>query len=118
MGDYRKLIVWQDAHELAVEVYRVTKGFPDDEKYGLTAQVRRGSASVAANIAEGSGRGTQKELARFCRIAQGSLNEVEYHVILARDLGYVDHRSAEVITLRVASLRRRLTKFIRSLAPS
>ena len=86
MKDFRDLQVWQKAHQLTLTVYRLTASFPQTEWYGLTTQLRRSSASVAANLAEGCGRNGDAELARFCSIAMGSASELEYHLLLARDL--------------------------------
>ncbi|MHB2017325.1 MAG: four helix bundle protein [Candidatus Xenobia bacterium] len=72
MRDFRSLKVWQKSHQLTLAVYSATKGFPKDELYGLTSQVRRAAASIAANIAEGCRRNGSAELARFCHIAMGS----------------------------------------------
>ena len=93
MADYRNLLVWQRAHTLALCVYDVTARFPRHEAYGLTAQARQAAVSVPANLAEGSGRGSQAELVRYSRIANGSLNELEYHLLLAKDLNYLDAES-------------------------
>ena len=86
--DFRRLMAWERAHALTLAVYRVTAEFPDHERYGLVSQMRRACASSGTNIAEGCGRDTNKELARFIDIATGSASEVEYQVLLARDLGY------------------------------
>jgi four helix bundle protein len=72
MRDFHGLVVWQKAHALTLNVYRVTKRFPDDERFGLTSQLRRSAASVPANLAEGCGRGGEQEFARFVQIATGS----------------------------------------------
>ena len=97
MRDFRQLLVWEKAHAFTLEIYKVTSRFPKEELYGLTSQLRRASASIAANIAEGFGRGGNVELARFLQIAKGSAFEVEYHVLLARDLGLItkEHESLE-----------------------
>jgi four helix bundle protein len=87
MGDFKKLDVWQAAHTLACEVYRETGAFPKTEAYGLTNQLRRSSASIAANIAEGCGRSGDIEFSRFIRISLGSATELEYHLLLSRDIG-------------------------------
>ena len=89
MQDYRKLMVWSKAHQLTLGIYRQTRAFPADEKYTLTAQLRRAALSIPANIAEGSGRDTRLDFRRFLQIALGSTNEVEYCLILARDLEYL-----------------------------
>jgi len=115
MSDYRRLLVWQQAHALTLEVYQATASFPKEELYGLASQLRRAAVSVAANIAEGTGRGTRPELARFCRIACGSLNELEYHLLLSRDLRYFDEKPHRVLAGRIVGLRRMLTRFIQSL---
>ena len=94
MKDFRDLAVWQKAHALAVDTYRATDAFPKSELYGLTSQIRRAASSIPANIAEGYGRSGDAELARFLQIAMGSASELEYHVLLARDLellGGVDY---------------------------
>jgi four helix bundle protein len=87
MRDFRKLKVWEKAHQLTLAVYRATRVFPKEELYGLTAQARRASASIPCNIAEACGRHGAKEFARFLDIAAGSASELEYHLLLARDLG-------------------------------
>ena len=85
---FRDLVVWQKAHELVLAVYRLTESFPDREKFGLSHQMRRAAVSIPANIAEGFGKRSQAEKARFLNIAEGSLEECRYYLILARDLGY------------------------------
>ena len=90
MKDFKKIQVWQKAHELVLRIYQVTMLFPKDELYGLTSQIRRAASSIPANIAEGCGRNTQIELARFVHIASGSASELEYHLLLARDLGFIE----------------------------
>jgi four helix bundle protein len=86
MKDFKELKVWSKAHALTLFVYGVTRTFPKDEIYGLTSQLRRSAASIAANIAEGCGRRSDGELARFLQIARGSASETEYNLLLARDL--------------------------------
>ncbi|CAD7851210.1 MAG: hypothetical protein [Olavius algarvensis Gamma 1 endosymbiont] len=94
MGDYRQLSVWAKAHQLVLLVYRKTRQFPADERFGLISQMRRAAASIPSNIAEGSGRGSDQDFARFARIATGSTNELEYQCILAKDLGYLAEQDA------------------------
>ena len=89
MKDFRKLEVLRKAHELTLEVYRVTKAFPSDERFGLTSEIRRCAASVAANIAEGCGRGSNSEFRHYLQMAMGSASELEYHLLLSRDLAYL-----------------------------
>lgn len=85
---FRELVVWQRARELASQLYRLTQGFPREELYGLTGQLRRAGISVASNIAEGSGRGTRSDYRNFLRIARGSALEIQSQLIIARDLGF------------------------------
>ena len=115
MSDYRKLRVWQNAHALVLDVYQCTVRFPKDEQYALTAQIRRSAASIPANIAEGTGRTTQKELAYFCGVARGSLNELEYHLLLAHDLRYLPADAHAMLGSRLSELRGMLTKFMKTL---
>jgi four helix bundle protein len=85
---FKDLLVWQKAHKFVLESYSYSKGFPKEELYGLTSQYRRASVSIAANIAEGFKKRGRKDKARFMNIAQGSLEECRYYLILAQDLGY------------------------------
>jgi four helix bundle protein len=107
MGDFKKLKVWQKSHELALDMYKVTEGFPDRERFGLTGQVRRAAASIPTNIAEGCGSGTDNELGRYIRISLGSAVELEYQLILARDLGMLPltaYQSLTAATLEIQSM--------------
>lgn len=89
MQDFRELKVWQKAHELTLTIYRATASFPREERFGMTSQIRRCAASVPANLAEGRCRRTDREFARFVETALGSASETSYHLLLARDLGYL-----------------------------
>lgn len=89
MRDFKELLVWQKAHRFVLDIYQDSHGFPSDERFGLTAQLRRAAVSIASNIAEGSGREGDREFARYLSIAAGSASEAEYQVLLARDLGYL-----------------------------
>ncbi|MBI5772864.1 MAG: four helix bundle protein, partial [Verrucomicrobia bacterium] len=84
---FRDLVVWQKAHQFVLAIYRLTKGFPADERFGLTSQIRRAAVSVAANVSEGFAKRGKADKARFFNIAQGSLEEVHYYLILGNDLG-------------------------------
>ena len=104
MGDFKKLAVWGKSYQLTLNVYAATKDFPKEEMYGLTSQIRRAAYSIPSNIAEGSGRGTDKELIHFLQIALGSANELEFHLSLSRDLEYLEidiHQSLESSVLEV-----------------
>ncbi len=85
---FEDLLVWQKAHRIVLGVYQFSNGFPKSEMYGLTSQIRRAAVSIPANIAEGFKRRTRPEKIRFMNVAQGSLEETRYYLILARDLGY------------------------------
>ena len=86
---FRKLLVWQRAHQLVLLIYKTTEAFPKSELFGLTSQMRRAAVSVPANIAEGYAAGGEGQLSRFLNISQGSLAEVEYYLILSTDLKYI-----------------------------
>jgi len=86
---FRDLKVWEKAHNLVLEIYKTTKNFPKEETYGLVAQLRRSGASIPTNIAEGFKRKSKKDYAHFINIAESSLEESKYHIILAKDLGYI-----------------------------
>ena len=96
MKDFRQLKVWQKAHQLTLDVYRLTASFPSDEIYGLTTQMRRAGSSIPANLAEGCGRNGDAELSRFCHIAMGSASELEYHLLLARHLKVIGSGDYEI----------------------
>src|SRR5208282_1209161 len=91
MRNYKDLRVWDEAHRLTLSVYKATQGFPKEERFGLTSQLRRASASIAANLAEGCGRRSDGEMARYIQIAMGSGAELSYHLLLARDLGFLEN---------------------------
>ena len=112
MGDYRNLKVWERAHRLTLEGYGVTRTFPKDELFGLTSQRRRAAASIPANIAEGCGRNGDAELARFMTIAMGSANELDYHLLFARDLRYLPSPRYDQLSVETQSVARMLATFI------
>ena len=112
---FKDIKVWQKAHELVLEIYKVTKTFPNSEKYGLTSQLRRSAASVATNIVEGYKRRTSKDFAHFLNMADGSLEETKYHLLLAYDLGYVNRSSYECLSALADEVGRMLYGFQRKL---
>jgi four helix bundle protein len=112
MRDFKTLKVWQKAHEMALCVHKATQLFPREELYGLVSQLRRAATSVPANIAEGSGCNGNREFAYFIRIALRSASETEYHLLLARDLGYLDSEGHESLNNRVIEVKRMLTGLI------
>ena len=109
MGDFMKLAVWQKAHELTLRIYELTASWPRHEVFGLTSQTRRAAASIAANIAEGCGRNSNAELARYARTSLGSANELSCYVILARDLSYLDSAGHDDLERGVSEVRRMLS---------
>ncbi len=114
MRDFHGLIVWQKSHVLTLKVYQVTRRFPKDERFGLISKLRRSASSVPANLAEGCGRGSEQDFARFVQIAMGSSTEVEYHVLLAKDLGYVSDNDFIELTDSVHEVKRMLTSLLKS----
>ena len=115
MQNFRKLTVWAKAHELAIHAYRATAEFPRDERFELTRQIRKAAVSVPANIAEGCGRSTSRDMARFLDLSSGSACELEYYWILATDLELMDTRastalleSTREIKMMLASLTQKL----------
>jgi len=115
MQDFRNLEVWRISHELTLAVYRATKSFPDDERYGLTSQLRRAATSIPANLAEGCGRGTDADFGRFVQNAMGSASEVEYESLLARDLDYLSVKSYSDLNDEVVRIKRMLASLLRKL---
>ena len=113
MKDFRELRVWGKAHEMALACYRLTAEFPRAELFGLTSQIRRCGSSVPANIAEGCGRLGNTELHRFLQIACGSASELEYHFLLAKDLGYISDADYQPIQRQVLELKRMLVALTR-----
>jgi four helix bundle protein len=113
--NFRELKVWQKAHELTLAVYQVTASFPREELYGLTAQMRRCGSSMAANLAEGCGRNGDAELSRFCSIAMGSASELEYFLLLARDLKLLQLDDYERMAQQTGEVKRMLTRFLQKL---
>jgi four helix bundle protein len=106
MKDFKRLDVWREAHELVLRSYRATATFPKTETFGLVSQIRRCAASVPANIAEGCGRTGNNELHRFLQIALGSVNELEYHFLLAHDLPYLNARRMMLSLVRKVNVDR------------
>ena len=106
MRDFIKLKVWEKAHQFTLQVYIITKNFPSDERFGLTVQLRRAAASIPTNIAEGCGRDSERELARFMSIAAGSASEAEYQLLLAYDLNYIQDETHKELNQEVNEVKR------------
>ena len=112
---YRNLIAWKKAFELAMAIYEGTSHFPVEERYGITAQIRRAGISIPSNIAKGEGRRSKREFRRFLFIALGSLMEVETQILISDSLGYFKPRQAENLLTRTAEVGRLLNGLSRSL---
>ncbi len=113
MQDFKNLKVWQDSHQLVLEIYKLTTSFPKEELYGLVSQLRRSAVSIPNNIAEGCGRGGQKELANFLNIAMGSACEVEYLLLLALDLKFLMDPQYQSIYGSLVAIKKMLTSLIK-----
>lgn len=112
---FKDIKVWQKAHEMVLEIYKVTKKFPNSEKYGLTAQLRRSAASVATNIVEGYKRRSDKDFAHFLNMADTSLEETKYHLLLACDLKFLDKNNYERLIKLTDEIGRMLSGFQKKL---
>lgn len=115
MKDFRQLKVWEKSHQLALAIYKATKDFPKEELYGLTSQIRRSSMSIPTNIAEGCGRFTDADFARFLQMAMGSASETEYQLILARDLDFLPKDMYEKLHSEVEEVKRMLASLLKTL---
>jgi four helix bundle protein len=112
MKDFRNLQVWTKAHRLTLSVYKASGGFPRQELFGLTSQMRRCSASIGANIAEGCGKCGNNEFQRYLQIASGSASELDYHLLLARDLGFFEETDYRRLAGDLLHLRKMLTSLL------
>ncbi len=118
MGDFKELDVWKRSHVLTIKIYEVTNSFPKSEIYGLSQQLRRAAISIEANLAEGCGRKTDRELIRFASIANGSAYEVECELLVASDLGYITSEQLRECTQKVRQVSSMLNGLIRRLQNS
>jgi four helix bundle protein len=109
MEDFKDLKVWHKAHDLTLLIYEKTRGFPKEEIYGLTSQIRRAASSIGANIAEGCGRRSDPEMKRFVQIARGSASELEYHLLLAKDLCFLSADEFSTLEAKILEIQRMLT---------
>jgi len=114
MKDFRQLKVWEKAHQLTMAVYHITT-FPREQTYALASQMRRAASSIPSNIAEGCGRDGDAELSRFCSIARGSASELEYQILLARDLKLIQPKQYEQLSSQAVELKRMLTVLMQKL---
>lgn len=112
MQDYKKIKVWQKAHELALMIYKTVECFPNYETFGLVSQMRRSAYSIPTNIAEGSGRRSNADFANFLHIALGSANELDYQILLAKDLEYLSEQTYNELNNRIEEIKAMLISFI------
>ena len=112
MKDFRTLIVWQKSHVFTLKVYELTKHFPKDELFGLTSQLRRASSSIPINIAEGCGRGSNLDFARFLQISLGSASESEYLIMLCLELKYLPQKMENDLLVEIQEIKKMLTALI------
>jgi len=115
MKDFRTLKVWEKAHALTLSIYKATEKFPKQEMYALTNQIQRAAVSIPANIAEGCGKDSDAELKRYFLISMGSSSELEYLLLLARDLGYLPENAFQDMTNNLVEIRKMLNAFIQKL---
>ncbi len=115
MRNYEELEVWRKAHSLTVQLYEATAPFPRSEMFGLTSQIRRAAGSIGANLAEGCGRWNEVELARYVQIAMGSASELQNHLRLAKDLGFLSESAHSSLLKTVISIRQMLTALLQTL---
>src|SRR3972149_5251548 len=113
MRGFKGLLVWQKAQRLTLEAYKATETFPHRERFGLVDQIRRASSSIPENIAEGCGRRSQRDFARFLQHSIGSTNELEYHLLLARDLGYLEGDLHTTVDRSLREVRQMLSSLLR-----
>ena len=112
MRDYKKYDIWKLSHFLTLEIYKITEGFPKEEVFGLTSQIRRASSSVGVNIVEGCGRGSDEDFKRFLRNASGSAFEVEYILLLSKDLNYISEEKFLELSPKAEELKMKISKLI------
>lgn len=115
MRDYQKYIVWQKSHQFVLEIYRITKFFPKEELFALTNQMKRSSSSIPTNIAEGCGRDSDKDFCKFLFIAYGSANELEYQIILSRDLNFINSDESEKLLIQIEEIKKMLNSLIKQI---
>ncbi|MCM5663497.1 four helix bundle protein [Galbibacter mesophilus] len=108
MRDFKKYNVWSVSHEFTLEVYKVTKDFPSEEKFQLISQMQRAAYSIPSNFSEGCGRDSDKDFNRFIQICLGSAHELEYFILLSKDLNYISNNTFERLDLRINEIKRKL----------
>ncbi|UXP31630.1 four helix bundle protein [Reichenbachiella agarivorans] len=115
MRDYKKYDVWKLGHELTLAIYKITDKFPESEKFRIVDQIRRAAYSIPSNIVEGCGRESDVEFKRYLVVSRGSANELEYFLILSRDLSFIDQTEFDVLFDQVNKVNRSITNLIKKL---
>ena len=116
MGDYRKLKIYERSYKAALAIYRMTEGYPEGERYGITSQMRRAATSIAMNISEGNAkRESQQEFKRFLMMAMGSANEMSVLLDFSKDLGYIDDQTYEKVSREYDEIGKMIRVFIQKL---
>jgi len=115
MKDFRNLVVWEKAHLLTLSIYRHLDQFPREERFALADQIRRAAVSIPANIAEGCGRGSDADFARFLQIAMGSASELEYEILLAKDLSFLSMEAYKELNAQISEVKQMLASFLKKL---
>ena len=115
MKDFRDLRVWDKSHQLTLQIYAVTTNFPKQELYGLTSQIRRCSASIGSNIAEGCGKRGNNEFQRYLQIASGAASELDYHLLLSRDLRFLPEAEYKSLAKQLMEVRKMLTALLQKI---
>lgn len=113
MRDYKKYSVWEKSHQITLKVYEVTRTFPKDEIFGLTSQMKRSSSSIPTNIAEGCGRGSDKDFCKFLYYSYGSANELEYQLLLSIDLKFINSVNGSQLLIQIDEIKKMLNALIR-----
>ncbi len=116
MQDYKKLLVWQKAHQLALYIYEITQPYPKSELFGIVNQLRRAAISIPSNIVEGSGRRTNKEFRHFLQMAYGSANEIEYQLLLSKDLKFISESTYNESTSNLLEIKKMLSGLMKKLS--
>ena len=115
MQDFRNLKVWEKSHLVTIDIYKLTKSFPKQELYGLTSQLRRSASSIPTNLAEGCGQGSDAQMARYVQISIGSASEVEYQLVLSKDLGYIQDSKYQELNRDINEIKRMLIALLKKL---
>ena len=111
MRDFHDLLIWQRSHQLTIEIYRISQSFPNGELFGLISQIRRAVSSIPINIAEGCGRSSNKDFSHFLQIAIGSATELEYELLLAHELHYIEDSEYQKLVTETVAIRKMIIKY-------